>query len=209
MGLARENAQVEWRCRGRGFRSCTVTLEERAGHHRSHDEDGRGRHEQPGLGRAATPFERTPHPDLRCLRVAILSEAMATYRELLQQVKGEIDEIDAASARALFESENPVVVDVRERDEWEEGHIPGAVHVPRGNLESRIEAAAPDRARPWSSTAPAAAARPSPRSRSKSSATRTSCRSQAGSPTGSETASPSTCRARSGTSSAGATAAIF
>jgi molybdopterin/thiamine biosynthesis adenylyltransferase/rhodanese-related sulfurtransferase len=73
---------------------------------------------------------------------------MASYRDLLQQVKAEIDEIDAPSARALLESENPIVVDVRERDEWEEGHIPGAVHVPRGSLESRIEAAAPDRARP-------------------------------------------------------------
>ncbi|MGI8607072.1 MAG: molybdopterin-synthase adenylyltransferase MoeB [Gaiellaceae bacterium] len=73
---------------------------------------------------------------------------MASYRELLQQVKGEIDEIDASSARTLLESEEPVVVDVRERDEWEEGHIPGAVHVPRGYLESRIEAAAPDRERP-------------------------------------------------------------
>ena len=30
-------------------------------------------------------------------------------------------------------------IDVREQDEWDEGHIPGAVHVPRGNLESRIE----------------------------------------------------------------------
>src|SRR5581483_1652178 len=36
-------------------------------------------------------------------------------------------------------------LDVRERDEWEEGHIPGAVHVPRGFLESRIEQVAPDR----------------------------------------------------------------
>src|SRR6185436_425408 len=38
-----------------------------------------------------------------------------------------------------------VFVDVRERNEWDEGHIPGAIHVPRGNLESRIEAAVPDR----------------------------------------------------------------
>ncbi len=34
-----------------------------------------------------------------------------------------------------------VFVDVREREEWDEGHIPGAVFVPRGNLESRIEGA--------------------------------------------------------------------
>jgi molybdopterin/thiamine biosynthesis adenylyltransferase/rhodanese-related sulfurtransferase len=73
---------------------------------------------------------------------------MATYRELLQQVKGEIDEIDASRARDLIEAEEPVVVDVREQSEWDEGHLPGAVHVPRGYLESRIEAAAPDKSRP-------------------------------------------------------------
>ena len=37
-------------------------------------------------------------------------------------------------------------MDVREVDEWQEGHLPGAVHVPRGNLESRIERVAPDKA---------------------------------------------------------------
>ena len=68
---------------------------------------------------------------------------MATYRELLAQVKTEIDEVGAAEARerhgaALF-------VDVREREEWEEGAVPGAIHVPRGQLESRIEGLVPDR----------------------------------------------------------------
>ena len=75
---------------------------------------------------------------------------MASYRELLQQVKDEIDEIDAATASERLDAgeREPVVVDVREREEWEEGHIPGAVHIPRGFLESRIEAAAPDRSQP-------------------------------------------------------------
>ncbi|TMK75540.1 MAG: molybdopterin-synthase adenylyltransferase MoeB [Actinobacteria bacterium] len=72
---------------------------------------------------------------------------MAGYRELLAQVKTEIDEVDAVRARELIESGDPVIVDVREQDEWDEGHVPGAVHIPRGHLESRIEAAAPDRSR--------------------------------------------------------------
>ncbi len=38
-----------------------------------------------------------------------------------------------------------VIVDVREQQEFEESHIPGALHVPRGHLESRIEGAAKDR----------------------------------------------------------------
>jgi sulfur-carrier protein adenylyltransferase/sulfurtransferase len=70
---------------------------------------------------------------------------MPTYRELLNEVKAEIEEIDAPAAAALVGSEDAVFVDVRERDEWDEGHIPGAIHVPRGNLESRIENAAADR----------------------------------------------------------------
>jgi molybdopterin/thiamine biosynthesis adenylyltransferase/rhodanese-related sulfurtransferase len=73
---------------------------------------------------------------------------MATYRELLQQVKGEIDEVDSSRARELIAEGSPAIIDVREREEWDEGHLPGAVHVPRGHLESRIERAAPDKSRP-------------------------------------------------------------
>jgi molybdopterin/thiamine biosynthesis adenylyltransferase/rhodanese-related sulfurtransferase len=74
---------------------------------------------------------------------------MPAYRELLQQVKSEIDEVDASEAtRLLASDEPPALVDVRERDEWDEGHIAGAIHVTRGNIESRIEQAVPDRDHP-------------------------------------------------------------
>jgi len=73
---------------------------------------------------------------------------MPTYRELLQQTRSEISEIDATQARDRIDSGEPVVVDVREQDEWDEGHIAGAVHIPRGHLESRIERLAPDTSRP-------------------------------------------------------------
>ena len=43
-------------------------------------------------------------------------------------------------------SNGAVVVDVREPEEWAAGHIPGAKHVPKSYLESRIEGAVPDRA---------------------------------------------------------------
>jgi molybdopterin/thiamine biosynthesis adenylyltransferase/rhodanese-related sulfurtransferase len=76
---------------------------------------------------------------------ATVYEVMATYRELLHATKSAISEVDADTARAL---EGAAWVDVREIDEWQEGHIPGAVHVPRGNLESRIEGVAPDRSVP-------------------------------------------------------------
>jgi molybdopterin/thiamine biosynthesis adenylyltransferase/rhodanese-related sulfurtransferase len=70
---------------------------------------------------------------------------MPTYRELLKSVKAEIAEIDARAAQSL---DGAVLVDVRRYDEWEEGHIPDAVHVPRGSLESRIEGVVPDRSTP-------------------------------------------------------------
>ena len=73
---------------------------------------------------------------------------MASYRDLLSETKAEIDEIDAADARTRLDDGETVFVDVRERAEWDEGHIPGAVHIPRGSLESRIEGLLPDRARP-------------------------------------------------------------
>jgi len=77
---------------------------------------------------------------------AILGGVVATYRELLQQVRGEIAEIGAAEARELLG--DALFLDVREQDEWEEGALPGALHVPRGVLEQRIEGLVPDRSRP-------------------------------------------------------------
>jgi len=67
----------------------------------------------------------------------------------LAAVKQQIREETAHDAAARLESEpRPVLVDVRERDEYEQGFITGAIHIARGNLESRIEANAPDRNAP-------------------------------------------------------------
>jgi molybdopterin/thiamine biosynthesis adenylyltransferase/rhodanese-related sulfurtransferase len=74
---------------------------------------------------------------------------VASYREHLARTKAEIEEIDSPALAAALESGSPpLVVDVREQDEWDEGHIPHAVHIPRGYLESRIERSAPDRETP-------------------------------------------------------------
>jgi molybdopterin/thiamine biosynthesis adenylyltransferase/rhodanese-related sulfurtransferase len=70
------------------------------------------------------------------------------YRDLLAQVKREIDEIDASETLRLLDSARPpLLLDVRERDEWDEGHLPAAIHIPRGSLESRIESRLPERDR--------------------------------------------------------------
>jgi molybdopterin/thiamine biosynthesis adenylyltransferase/rhodanese-related sulfurtransferase len=74
---------------------------------------------------------------------------MATYRELLARVKSEIDEISTIEAHERLEaSDGSLFVDVREPDEWDEGHIPGAIYTGRGRLEQRIEGLVPDKGRP-------------------------------------------------------------
>src|SRR5438445_10953776 len=64
--------------------------------------------------------------------------------EVLRQIKSRIDEVDPAAVREQA-SNGATVIDVREPEEWAAGHIPGAKHVPKSYLESRIEGAAPDR----------------------------------------------------------------
>jgi molybdopterin/thiamine biosynthesis adenylyltransferase/rhodanese-related sulfurtransferase len=64
--------------------------------------------------------------------------------ELLRQIKDRIDEVDPADVHAQMNN-GATIVDVRETEEFAAGHIPGAKHVPRGYLESRIEGAVPDR----------------------------------------------------------------
>ena len=64
--------------------------------------------------------------------------------EVLRQIKSRIDEVDPAVVREQA-SNGAVMIDVREPEEWSAGHIPGAKHVPKSYLESRIEGAVPDR----------------------------------------------------------------
>ena len=64
--------------------------------------------------------------------------------DLLRQVKSEIDEVDPAEVHELLE-EGVTIVDVRETEELASGKLPGAKHVARSYLETRIEGIQPDR----------------------------------------------------------------
>jgi len=65
---------------------------------------------------------------------------MSTFRELLTSVKGEIREIDFEQGEHILANDADTVwLDVREADEYENGAIAGAVHIPRGFLELNIE----------------------------------------------------------------------
>ncbi len=74
---------------------------------------------------------------------------MATFRELLSQTKTQIREINTAAAAERRAAEPAtVMLDVREPDEWEQGAIPGSLHIPRGHLETQIESRVLDKTTP-------------------------------------------------------------
>jgi molybdopterin/thiamine biosynthesis adenylyltransferase/rhodanese-related sulfurtransferase len=78
---------------------------------------------------------------------------MATFNEVISQVKSGIREVsvEETKARVLDDRRNssgaPVLIDVRERDEYEQGFIPTANWIPRGFLELKIEELVPERER--------------------------------------------------------------
>ena len=74
---------------------------------------------------------------------------MPSFRDLLAETRFAIREVDTATAASTLEaSPDTVVLDVREADEYQQGSLRGAVHIPRGFLESQIESRVPDHAAP-------------------------------------------------------------
>lgn len=66
------------------------------------------------------------------------------FEKLAGGAKKKITEISPTKAAAKLKSGNAVIVDVREKDEWDEEHIPDAVHLSRGTIELDIEEKVPD-----------------------------------------------------------------
>lgn len=66
------------------------------------------------------------------------------FQKLVAEAKRGIREISAADARAQTERGEAMLVDVREKDDWQEGHAQGAKHLSRGIIELEIEEQIPD-----------------------------------------------------------------
>ena len=89
-----------------------------------------------------------------------------TYADLLREARAQIREVTPQEVDALPPA-TPTVVDVREESEWEQGHLPGALHISKSYVEQQIEAAVPDRDAPGRPVLrrrrPLAVRRPGPR----------------------------------------------
>jgi molybdopterin/thiamine biosynthesis adenylyltransferase/rhodanese-related sulfurtransferase len=74
-----------------------------------------------------------------------------SFRDLLAKTKKEIREVNVNDVQSRIQNNGNsgvAVLDVREKEEWDEGHLPGATFLPRGFLEARVEKAVPERDQP-------------------------------------------------------------
>ena len=72
---------------------------------------------------------------------------MASFRDLLSSARSRVVEVSPAQAAELLKRPGAVALDVREADEFEQGALKGAVHIPRGFLEMQVGGRVPDRDR--------------------------------------------------------------
>ena len=67
-----------------------------------------------------------------------------TYAQLVEEARSRVKELTVEQLRDMQRrGPTPALVDIREDREWNLGHLPGAVHMSRGTLESKIDGAVP------------------------------------------------------------------
>jgi molybdopterin/thiamine biosynthesis adenylyltransferase/rhodanese-related sulfurtransferase len=73
---------------------------------------------------------------------------MPTFRQLFEEARTRVREVDVTGAHEMIARDHAAVIDVREADEVAQGIVPEAIAIPRGYLELRIEEAVPDKDAP-------------------------------------------------------------
>src|SRR5437764_12975647 len=72
--------------------------------------------------------------------------AYKTGQDLIEEAKQQIDEVTPEEVREMqARGEGVMYLDVREPNEWNLGRLPHAIHLPRGNLEGKVEGIISDR----------------------------------------------------------------
>ncbi len=72
-----------------------------------------------------------------------------TYEEILKEARSQVPEVSVDQVAAgADKADSPLLIDVREKEEYREGHLPGALSIPRGFLEMQVEAKAGDKSAP-------------------------------------------------------------
>src|SRR4051812_35377356 len=132
--------------RRRGWRSQTIRRDSWRARHRvgcTVSRRGAGRpHQRPvddPPRRVGGSRYRQSHAECHLLRILTLM-AFKTGQDLIDEAKGQIEELTPEQVRDMqARNEQAVYLDVREPNEWNLGRLPHAIHLPRGNLESKVE----------------------------------------------------------------------
>ena len=71
-----------------------------------------------------------------------------TYKQIMEDARRLVPEVSVQEAQQRAAKPGVVTLDVREKDEYRDGHLEGALSLPRGFLEMRVEEAIPDKQTP-------------------------------------------------------------
>ena len=73
-----------------------------------------------------------------------------SFQDIMAEARKEIPEASPQQVNELLKNngKSPILLDVRESDEWRQGHLEGAIPLPRGFLEIKVETAIPDKNTP-------------------------------------------------------------
>jgi rhodanese-related sulfurtransferase len=72
-----------------------------------------------------------------------------TFKELMDEARKVVPELSVQEAKELLEKDGKhVLLDVREKEEYREGHLERALSLPRGFLEIKVESTIPDKSTP-------------------------------------------------------------
>ena len=72
-----------------------------------------------------------------------------TFKQLMEEARKDVPELSVHEAQELLGKNGTyALLDVREKDEYREGHLEGAISLPRGFLEIKVESTVPDKSTP-------------------------------------------------------------
>ena len=88
------------------------------------------------------------HPHIQKPDLVDSISSVPTFRDLLTAAKSQITEIDTVNAAEKIATGKVLILDVREPDEYEQGALADAIHIPRGHLEAQVETRIVDKSSP-------------------------------------------------------------
>ena len=68
-----------------------------------------------------------------------------TAKDMVDEAKKSICEVTVSEAKALFDKGDYIFLDCRTSKEFKMGHVPGAMNIPRGLLEFKVDKKIPDK----------------------------------------------------------------